>query len=61
MRARMVGTTAAAANRSACTRLETASWTACSCGSRTDSSPSGLSSRITSPVSVTHDVVEMPA
>ncbi len=46
---------------SAWTRLDTASCVACSCGSRTESRPSGLSSRITSPVSVIHDVVEMPA
>ena len=61
IRARIVGTTAAAASMSAWTRLDTASCVACSCGSRTESRPSGLSSRITSPVSVIHDVVGMPA
>ena len=42
-------------------RFDTASAVACSCVSSTVIRPIGLSSRTISPVSVTHDVVVMPA
>ena len=56
-----VGTTAAASRRSVCTRPGTAMIVARSAASRTVKMPSGLSSRTTSPVSVTHEVVRSPA
>ena len=56
----MIGTTADSRSRSVCTRLDTARRRAISAGSRMVINPSGLSSRTTSPVSVTHAVVCSP-
>ena len=61
MRSRPMGTIAAASSMSACTWLGTAMARAFSADSRIVRSPSGLSSRTTSPVSVTHEVVRSPA
>ena len=60
MRCFETGTTAAASSRSTCTPRGTAMATARSDDSATVSRPIGLSSRTTSPVSVTHDVVCRP-
>ena len=60
IRSRPTGTMAAASSRSVCTWLGTAMARAFSGDSRMVSSPSGLSSRTTSPVSVTQDVVWRP-
>ena len=61
MRSFVAGTIAAAASMSVLICPGTAIAFARSAGSRTDISPMGLSSRTTSPVSVTHDVVCSPA
>ncbi len=61
MRTFDTGTTAEASSRSTCTLRGTAMAVARSEGSATVRRPSGLSSRTTSPVSVTHAVVESPA
>ena len=60
MRRRISGTTADMRRRSCCTRFGTARPCASSGDSRSVINPIGLSSRTTSPVSVTHDVVVSP-